>query len=207
MRKLNITAASFLVVTHCLLFLHVSVAFGGVPTDRVKQSVDAILNIIKNPELKKPENQKVKRDKIRAEVNTIFDFHEMARRALATHWKERTPEEQQNFVSLFSDLLEDTYIRKVEKNYTNEKVVYAGEKITGANAVVKTKVISKTETETPIDYRLIKTGENWMVYDVVIEGVSLVNNYRSQFNQILTSGGWDDLIQKLKNRSLKEPVA
>jgi len=190
----------------CLsLFPAASRCFAGEPTDQVRQSVDAVLEVLKDKELKKPEKEKIRRDKIREIVDRIFDFAEMSRRSLSVHWKKRTAEEQKEFVSLFSDLLEDTYRKKIEK-YSDEKIIYTGESVAGGNAVVKTKVITKKETDVPLDYRLMKEESKWKVYDVVIEGVSLVNNYRSQFNEILGSNPYGELVKRLKNKTLKEPT-
>jgi phospholipid transport system substrate-binding protein len=180
-----------------------SYSFAGEPTDQVRQTVDAVLDVLKNKELKKPEKEAQRRAQIRQIVGARFDFAEMAKRSLAQNWKKRTPQEQKEFVPLYTDLLENTYIRKIER-YEDEKVVYVDEKIEGAYATVKTVVTSK-EVQTPIEYRLMKEGDKWMAYDVVIEGVSLVNNYRNQFNSILRSGSYEDLVKRLKDKALKEP--
>ena len=177
----------------------------GEPTDQVKQSVDAVLDVLRNKELKKPENTDQRRTKIRTIVNQRFDFEEMAKRSLAQHWKKRSPEEQKEFVALYSDLLENTYIRKIER-YENEKVVYGEEKVEGTYAVVKTNIITTKQVEIPIEYRLLKEGDQWKAYDVVIEGVSLVNNYRTQFSSIIRSSSYEELVKRLKNKALKEPT-
>ena len=176
----------------------------GEPTNEVRQSVDAVIKILKNKELKKPGKAAERRADIRKAVGERFDFEEMAKRSLSIYWRKRTPEEKKEFVSLFSDLIENTYIRKIEK-YTDEKIVYTGEKIDGPYAVVRTSVITAKETEIPIDYRLLTKDGKWVAYDVVIEGVSLVNNYRNQFNQIINSGSYENLVKKLKDKTIKEP--
>lgn len=204
MRK-HITLKVLCLFIFCLSLFPAAPCFAGEPTDQVRQTVDAVLDVLKDKELKKPEKEKIRRVKIREIVDRIFDFAEMSRRSLSVHWKKRTAEEQKEFVSLFSDLLEDTYIKKIEK-YSDEKIIYTGESVTGGNAVVKTKVITKKETDVPLDYRLMKEESKWKVYDVVIEGVSLVNNYRSQFNEILGSNPYGELVKRLKNKTLKEPV-
>lgn len=190
-----------------LLFLAIppSRAFAGEPTVQVKQTVDAVLDVLRNKELKKPEKTEQRRAQIRKIVSGRFDFAEMAKRSLAQHWKKRTPEEQKEFVPLYADLLENTYIRKIEK-YENEKVVYLEEKIEGDRATVKTNIVTTKNAEIPIEYRLLKEGDQWKAYDVVIEGVSLVNNYRNQFNNIISSGSFEELIKRLKNKALKEPT-
>ena len=177
-------------------------AIAGEPTDQVKQTVDAVIQILNNKELKKPAKVEERRAKIRETVEKRFDFEEMAKRSLALHWKDRTPQEKKEFTSLFSDLLEDTYIKKIER-YEDEKVVYTDEKTEGSYATVKTRVVTTKEIEIPVDYKIFKKGQKWEVYDIVIEGVSLVNNYRTQFNQIIRSGSYEDLVKKLKKKVLK----
>lgn len=174
----------------------------GEPTEQVKQTVDAVIKILNNKELSKPERLAERRQLVRKTVEKSFDFEEMAKRSLALHWKNRTPQEQKEFVALFSDLLEDTYIRKIER-YEDEKVVYTGEKIDGPYATVKTKIITSKEAEIPVDYKIFKKGQKWEVYDIVIEGVSLVNNYRTQFNQIIRSSSYEDLVTRLKKKVVK----
>ena len=189
----------------CLSFLSIRphLAIAGEATDQVKQTVDAVLDVLNNKELKKPENRELRTKKIREIVNKRFDFEEMAKRSLALNWSKRTPEERKEFVALFSDLLENTYIRKIER-YENEKVAYLDERITGQYAVVRTKIIKQQEAEIPVEYRIFKEADKWEVYDIIVEGVSLVNNYRSQFSQIIRSSSYEELVKKLRNKTLKE---
>ena len=189
----------------CLSFLSIRphLAIAGEATDQVKQTVDAVLDVLNNKELKKPENRELRTKKIREIVNKRFDFEEMAKRSLALNWGKRTPEERKEFVTLFSDLLENTYIRKIER-YENEKVAYLDERITGQYAVVRTKIIKQQEAEIPVEYRIFKEADKWEVYDIIVEGVSLVNNYRSQFSQIIRSSSYEELVRKLRNKTLKE---
>lgn len=188
-----------------LLALSPSGVFAGEPTFQVKQTVDTVLDVLRNKELKKPDKTERRRAQIRKAVSGRFDFAEMAKRSLAQQWKKRTPEEQKEFVALFTDLLENTYIRKIEQ-YEDEKIVYLDEKIDDDYATVKTNIITKKNTEIPLVYRLLKEGDQWKAYDVVIEGVSLVNNYRNQFSDIILSGSYQELIKRLKNKALKEPT-
>src|SRR6267142_1597474 len=134
---------------------------------------------------------------IRKEAESIFDFTETAKRALGQHWKSLNPSQQQEFVSLFEDLLERAYVSKIEK-YSGEKVTYLGDTVDGDVATVKTKFITKQGTEIPIDYRLLRRGDRWLVYDVFVEGVSLVANYRTQFDRIMRTGSYDELVRRLK---------
>jgi phospholipid transport system substrate-binding protein len=174
----------------------------GEPTEQVKQTVDAVIKILNDKELRKPEKANERRLKVRETVDKRFNFEEMAKRSLALHWKNKTPQEQKEFVSLFSDLLEDSYIKKIER-YENEKVSYYDERTDGSYATVRTKIITTKEAEIPVDYKICKKGQSWEVYDIVIEGVSLVNNYRTQFNQIIRSGSYEELVTRLKKKVLK----
>lgn len=196
----------FVILLFCIsIFFTPSPALAGEPTNSVKQSVDQVLDVLRDKEMKKPEKTGERRAKIRKLVSERFDFAEMAKRSLAQNWKKRTPEEQKEFVPLFTDLIENAYITKVEK-YQDEKISYTDEKVEGAFAVVKTRVETSKGIETPIEYKLMKEGNQWMAYDVVIEGVSLVNNYRNQFNSIIRSGSYEDLVKRLKSKSIKSPT-
>lgn len=172
----------------------------GEPTDQIKQTTDKILSTITNPALKPPSKTAEREKLIRQAVDERFDWEEMARRALATHWAKRTLEERKEFVRLFADLLERTYKKKVE-DYSGEKVLYEGETKDGDYATVKVKIVSKKNKDIPVEYRLKKEGNDWFVYDVSIEGVSLVNNYRTQFNSIIVQSSYENLIKRLKDKA------
>jgi phospholipid transport system substrate-binding protein len=190
---------SFLLLTISFLFFFASWAYAGVPTDQMRLTINSVLNILKNQELEKPEKTKGKRETIRKIIGDRFDFEEMTKRSLALHWRGRSKEERKEFVALFSNLLEKTYIDKIE-TYENESILYIDEMIDGKYAVVRTKVITKKNIEIPIDYKLIKKVDTWLVYDIVIEGVSLVNNYRTQFNKIIRTSSYEELVEKLKDK-------
>jgi phospholipid transport system substrate-binding protein len=169
-------------------------------TDQVKQVVDEVVRIVGDPELKKPQKEPQRRQALKSAIGSIFDYAEMAQRSLATHWKERTPAEKKEFVSLFETLLENSYAGKIE-SYHNEKITYLKESVSGEYAEVKSKVSAPKGDEYALDYRLLQKGGKWMVYDVVIEGVSLVSNYRGQFNRIINNQGYPELLKKLRNKS------
>lgn len=180
-------------------------AFAGEATEQVRKTVDGVINILNDKELKKPDKVEIRRQKIRKVVDENFDFEEMAKRSLGLHWKNRSLQEQTEFVKLYTDLLQNTYIRKIER-YENEKVQYTDERVEGKYALVKTLVVTEHETSIPIDYRIMKKEGKWEVYDIVVEGVSLVNNYRTQFNQIIRSKSYEDLVKKIKDKTIdKEP--
>src|SRR5262249_20327300 len=152
-------------------------AWAGPPTDQVKTSVDRVLKVVSDPELKKPQNTEKRRTQIREVARQLFDFEEMSKRALGRHWTARNPEQKKHFTELFADLLENSYVSKIEA-YGGEKIVYSPEQGEGDTVTVRSKLITQRGTEVPIDYRLLKEGDRFKVYDVSIEGVSLVANYR-----------------------------
>lgn len=203
-KKVVLKSLALLVFFLALFWAAPPKTFAGAPTEQVKETVDEVIKILNNKELKKPENSKIRSARIREVIVKRFDFAEMAKRSLGIYWRQRTPGEQKEFVSLFSDLLEDTYIRKIER-YENEKVTYVGERTEGQYSTVKTQIVGANELEIPVDYRIFRKGDKWEVYDIVIEGVSLVNNYRSQFYQIIGSGSYGELMKKLKAKVVKSP--
>lgn len=169
-------------------------------TDQVKQTVDRVVGIVSDDSLKKPANAEKRRAALKSAIGGIFDYGEMAKRSLGVNWKGRNRAEQKEFVDLFATLLENSYAGKIE-SYENERIVYGREIVDGDYAEVKSRVITAKRDEYSLDYRLMKQGNRWMVYDVVIEGVSLVSNYRSQFNKIIVSQGYGELVKKLRAKS------
>ena len=204
MKKI-LCGAVCVVFIFCLSLAPVAVptACAGDATDQIRETADAVIAVLNNKELKKPENKLKRRKQLREIVNKRFDFAEMAKRSLGPEWNRRAPEEKKEFVSLFSDLLENTYIRKIER-YEHEKVIYTGERVEGSYAAVRTKVVTDQGVEIPVEYRIFKKGTKWEVYDIIIEGVSLVNNYRSQFSSIINSDTYAGLVKKLKEKVKKE---
>lgn len=175
-----------------------------IPMDDVKKTVDEVVRIVADKEMKN--NDKKRRQALKKSISVIFDYGEMAKRSLGKHWNNRTPAEKKQFADLFSNLLEKSYANKIE-SYNNEKILYIKENVDGDHAEVKSKVVTAKRDEFTLDYRLINKQGKWMVYDVVIEGVSLVSNYRSQFNRIISANGYDELVKKLQSKSgdLKSP--
>jgi phospholipid transport system substrate-binding protein len=166
----------------------------GNATESVRTSVDAIIGILKDAGLDKP----AKRDKIRVVIAERFDFRAMSQRTLATNWKKASKEEQQQFTELFAELIQDTYISRVEA-YTNEEVKYPGEKVTDDRAVVDTLIVTSSK-EIPVTYRLYLKGDRWLVYDVNIEGVSLISNYRNSYQEIVKREGFTGLLAKMEEK-------
>ncbi len=162
------------------------------PIESVRIAVNAILDILKNQELDKA----VKRDRMREVIDARFDFRAMSQSTLATNWKKASKDEQQQFVKLFGKLIQNTYIGQVEA-YTNEEVTYPSEKIKGKRAVVDTLIITST-AEIPVNYKLYLKKNQWRVYDVIIEGVSLISNYRSTYQEIVKKEGFSGLLARME---------
>jgi len=182
------------------LALAASPARAGAPLDQLRLQVDRVLKVLDDPELKKPDKAKDRRLVVRKIANDIFDFSETAKRSLGRHWQARTPAEQSEFVLLFSDLLERSYLSKIEL-YGGEKIQYLSDAVeNGDQAKVLTKIVARQGSEIPIEYRMHKKGERWLVYDVMIEGVSLVSNYRTQFNKIIQTSSFQELVKKMKTK-------
>ncbi|HXU90146.1 MAG TPA: ABC transporter substrate-binding protein [Methylomirabilota bacterium] len=179
--------------------LAVREAAAGAPTEQLRTQVDRVLKLLDDSTLKAPDKARDRRTAVRKVADEIFDFGETAKRSLGRHWAARTPEEREEFVKLFGDLLERSYISKIEL-YGGEKIQYVADKVDGETAVVQSKLLTKGGGEVPIEYRMHKKGERWLVYDVVIEGVSLVANYRTQFNKIIQTSSYQDLVKKMKTR-------
>ncbi|MDP2627009.1 MAG: ABC transporter substrate-binding protein [Candidatus Rokubacteria bacterium] len=172
-------------------------AWAGAPTDQLRGAIDRVIKTLDNPALKGDSKVGERRTAVRKIANDIFDFGEIARRSLGRHWQGRTDKEREEFISLFGDLLERSYISKIEL-YGGEKILYMNERMEAEVAVVSTKIITKNGTEVPIDYRLLRRGDRWLVYDISIEGVSLVSNYRTQFNKIIQTTSYGELVKKMR---------
>jgi len=177
----------------------------GVPGDQVRQTTDKLLAILKDPQLKGESKKNERRDKLKELIYQRFDFTEMARRSLGSEWRRRSPEEQKEFVKLFTGLLERTYLDNIE-SYNGEKFRYLKEQEDNNHAQVDTKIIDNKGQEFSINYRLHKVNGDWKVYDVVIEDISLVNNYRSQFNRVLATSSYEELVNRMKGKTLSAPA-
>ena len=172
-------------------------SLAGPATDQVKGTVDQVLKILRDPSLKGERKLQERRAKIRQVVLQRFGFTEMSKRSLGRYWNERTPPERTEFVRLFTDLLERAYIDRVD-GYSGEQVVYQAESVDGNYSEVRSKIVTKKNQEVSIVYRLLMNGSNWEVYDVIIEGVSLVNNYRTQFSKIIRTSSYEELVKKMQ---------
>ena len=181
--------------------LYATAANAGVPTEQVRGTVDQVIAILADPSLKTESKQKERREQLRRVIFARFDFAEMARRSLGPEWRRRTPAEQQEFVVLFTDLLQDNYIGVIEA-YSGDKVGYNRELQEKDNAEVQTTLTTKGEAAYSINYRLRLVDKDWRVYDVVIENISVVNNYRSQFNRVISKSSYEELVRAMKEKKL-----
>lgn len=189
----------YIVIIASLMYVMPVQAVAGEPTEQMRSTIEAVINILKDQDLKRPENAEKRRELISRIIQERFNFYEMGRRSLALHWRKRSPEEREEFVFLFSKLLERSYMKRIEA-YTDEEIVYTDESVDNGYAVVKTVVLARNNLKIPMDYRLMKTASGWKVYDVIIEGVSLVNNYRVQFNKIIRSSSFEGLIKRMRDK-------
>ena len=175
-------------------------AAAGVPTEQIKTTVEKALVVLKDPQLKTPAKMSERRDQLRQILFARFDFTEMARRALGANWRRRTPQEQEEFVRLFTEVLERAYAGIIE-SYSDEKILYTNERIDGSFADVGSKIVTSKGEEYSINYKAHLVSNEWKVYDVVAENISLVNNYRSQFNRVIAHESYDELVRRLKNKA------
>jgi len=172
-------------------------AWAGAPTEQLRTQIDRVIKVLEDPEMAKEARMVERRIVIRRIANEIFYFTETTRRSLGTHWQVRTRQEREEVTRLFADLLERSYIGKIEM-YSGEKIQFLGDTIDGDQATVRTRLVIKQGTDIPVDYRMHRVpGDRWLAYDVSIEGVSLVANYRAQFNKIIQTSGYASLVKKL----------
>jgi phospholipid transport system substrate-binding protein len=200
-------------VLHLILVVLVGLAVwaptparAGAPTDQLKASVEQIVKILEDPALRAGARAQERRAAIRKEAEGVFDFTETAKRALGRHWQGLSDKDRQEFTTLFTDLIERAYISKIER-YSGERVAYAGESVDSGLATVRTRFVTKQGTEIPVDYRMQQRGDRWLVYDVSVEGVSLINNYRTQFDKIIQTSSYAELVRKMKAAEFAAPAS
>lgn len=170
-------------------------ASAGAPTDQVRKYTETVQRILDDPGLKQVD----KRVAVRKVAEQVFDVTETAKRALGPHWNRRTPAEQEEFVQVFADLLERTYIAKIDL-YGGEKLQYTNETVDGEYASVRARLQTRHGAEVPLEAKMRQKGERWLIYDVSVENVSLVGNYRSQFDRIIRNSSFEELLKRLKTK-------
>ncbi len=204
-RRRTLVALQLLGATVLVLAVWAAGYAGGPATDAMKTTIDEVLRILADKDLKEPAKANERRLLLEKVVGDRFDYQEMSRRSLGAPWNGLSEQDKREFVDLFRTLLTNSYADKIE-TYSGEGVQYINERTEKEYAEVRTKVLSG-KTEIPLDYRLINKAGEWRVYDVIVDGVSLVNNYRGQFTKIMRSSSYADLVDQLRKKSaqLKAP--
>ena len=177
-----------------LLLLAATPASAG-PTDQLREYTDQVVKVLDDPSMARQD----RRAAVRKIAHEAFDISETAQRVLARHWQARTPAEREEFTQLFADLLERTYIARMDE-YGGERIRYLSESIDGSFASVKARIVTRTGTEVPVESRMNLHGDRWLIYDILIENVSLVGNYRSQFDRIIRTSSYEELVRRLKTK-------
>jgi len=174
----------------------------GAPTDQIRSTVEKAQAVLRNERLRSEAKVKERREQLRQVISARFDFTEMAKRSLGAQWRRLNAKQQEEFVQLFADLLERSYIDRIE-SYNNEKFAYHREKLDGNFAEVESRLITRKGEEFSLNYKLHLVGAEWKAYDVVAENVSLVNNYRSQFNRIITNSSYEELVRRMREKQIE----
>jgi phospholipid transport system substrate-binding protein len=188
-----------------LLVLFPASSNAGVAADQLRQTADKVLLILQDARLKSADQKQARREQLRQVISARFDFTEMAKRSLGQNWRQRSADEQRRFVELFTELLERSYADQIE-SFNGEKIVYGRDTQENDDAEVDTKIVSKKAEEFAVNYRMHAVDREWKVYDVVIENISLVNNYRSQFNRVLAKSSFDDFLRRLQDKAFDAPA-
>jgi phospholipid transport system substrate-binding protein len=169
------------------------------PTAQLKVAIDQVLQVLDDPAYKPQVRRAERRKAIRRIADEIFDFEDMSRRALGQHWPALTADQRQEFVPLFADLLDRAYMSTIEQ-YGGEPIQYIEERVEGDLAAVSTKIVTKDGKEVPVGYRMSRHGDRWLIYDVSVEGISLIANYRTQFNNVIRTSSYEELIKRVRSR-------
>jgi len=177
-----------------------SSAFAGEPFDLIKSTLDRAIVILREPRPNSTEKNNERIDRLKDAVNPVFDYDEMARLTLAAHWRRRTPAEQEEFIKLFRAFLEKIYSDRVDR-YGGERIVLGRESIDQDHAEVESKIIDAKGDENPVIYRLRRTDGKWKVYDAVVDNISIVNNYRSQFDRVIAKSSYEELKKVLREKA------
>jgi phospholipid transport system substrate-binding protein len=170
-----------------------SQAWASSPTEQLRVYTDQVMKVLESRTMTAPERLEA----VRAVASEAFDVSETAQRALGLHWQQRTPAERQEFVQIFRSLLEQTYLSKIGE-FGGERIKYVSERIDGDRAIVRAVVVTKNGTEIPVESRLLQKADRWLIYDVLIENISLIASYRSQFDRVIRTASYPELIRRLK---------
>jgi phospholipid transport system substrate-binding protein len=185
-----------------LSFISLSgVSYAAEPAEQLKTTITSVMGVIKDPAMKGTAKQTARREKVSELIKARFSYEEMAKRTLGKHWNDRTDKEKKEFTEVFTKLVEKSYIDKLE-TLSNDTVVFGSESVSPAGASVNTTIVTQMGTEIPVSYRLVKRDStDWKVYDIVVSGVSLVNNFRSKFSKALSASSYEELVKSLRKEA------
>ena len=174
----------------------VPAAWAGAPTDQLRDGIERVFKVLGDPDLSGDDKAGQRRTAVTRIAREIFDFVEMSKRALGRHWDQRTPAERTEFARLFTELIQRSYFSRIDEHGT-EKTIFRGEAMDGDHAVVRTTLLLARGNRMPLDYSMRRTGDRWRVHDINLDGISLLANYRSQFNRIIRTSSYADLVTRL----------
>lgn len=203
-RSIGWTSAALAVLFVTLPNLAAARAWAGTPQERVRSTVDAVSAVLGDLQLQGADKERQRKDRVAQVIHETFDFNEMARESLGPHWTSLTPEQQAEFVPLFGSLFERSYDRLVLRFLGDSTTTYGAESTEGNRALVRTTIVRKKEDDLPVDYRLVYDGRTWAMSDVVVDGVSLAGNFRSQFDKTIRSSSYEALVQRIKTKLKQE---
>jgi phospholipid transport system substrate-binding protein len=169
-------------------------AWASSPTEQLRAYTDQVMKALENPTL----TAAARLEAVRKLADQAFDVTETAKRALGLHWQPRTAAEREEFVQLFRDLLERGYLSRIGE-YGGEQIKYVGEQIDGDHAIVRALIVTKKGTQVPVESRLLRKADRWLIYDVLVENVSLIASYRSQFDRVIRTTSYEELVRRLKS--------
>jgi phospholipid transport system substrate-binding protein len=169
-------------------------AWAGSPTEQLRAYTDRVMEVLENRAMTSPERVAA----VRAVASEAFDVSETAQRALGIHWQQRTPAEKQEFVQIFRGLLEQTYLSRIGE-FGGERIKYVNERIDGDRAIVRAVIVTRNGTEVPVESRLLRKADRWLIYDILIENISLIASYRSQFDRVIRTASYPELVRRLKS--------
>ncbi len=178
----------------------VGVVAAGEPLNVVKAATDRALEVLKDPRLQAADKKAERIERLKQIINPIFDYEETAKRSLGGHWRRRTPDEQREFVKLFRAFLEKIYSDRIDE-YAGEGIVFSRESIEKDYAEIDATIVSTKREETPLIFRLRRVNQKWLVYDAVVENISIVNNYRSQFDRVIRTSSYEELVKKIREKT------
>lgn len=197
--------ATFWMLTSLLLALQVEAWAADSPLEMIRSTINQVTNILEHRAYQGEQHRQDRVEKVWQVVAPHFDMQELAQRALGARWRERTEGERQEFVQLFTALIEKAYSATLTRYTSDVQFLFDEERIEDRSAEVDTRLVNSSLDKTiPIRYQLHQVGGQWLIYDVVIENVSLVRNYRTQFNRIMSQSSYENLVQEIKKK-IEEP--